>query len=145
MSKAFVSINYWVWVQACSVLSDSLWPPWMVAPQTAFSMECSRQEYWSGLPFPIPNNVLTKLFWRRKIFKANLCVKTSGGEGIPVELFQILKDDYMEVLHSIRQQIWKPHLWLATRLEKGSFHSNPNERQCQRMLKLPHNCIHLTR
>ena len=31
----------------------------------------------------------------------------------------------------------------ATRLEKVSFHSNPKERQCQRMLKLPHNCTHL--
>ena len=30
-------------------------------------------------------------------------------------------------------------------LEKVSFHSNPKEKQCQRMLKLPHNCIHLTR
>ena len=34
---------------------------------------------------------------------------------------------------------------VATGLEKVSFHSNPKERQCQRMLKLPHNCIHLTR
>ena len=34
---------------------------------------------------------------------------------------------------------------VATGLEKLSFHSNPKERQCQRMLKLPHNCTHLTR
>ena len=34
---------------------------------------------------------------------------------------------------------------VATGLEKVSFHSNPKERQCQRMLKLPHNCNHLTR
>ena len=33
--------------------------------------------------------------------------KTSGGDGIPVDLFQILKDDAMKVLHSICQQIWK--------------------------------------
>ena len=33
----------------------------------------------------------------------------------------------------------------GTGLEKVSFHSNPKERQCQRMLKLPHNCTHLTR
>ena len=32
---------------------------------------------------------------------------------------------------------------LATGLDKVSFHSNPKERQCQRMLKLPHNCTHL--
>ena len=33
---------------------------------------------------------------------------------------------------------------VATRLEKVSFHSNPKERQCQRMFKLPHNCTYLT-
>ena len=37
--------------------------------------------------------------------------KASGGDGIPVELFQILKDDAVKVLHSIRQQIWKTHQW----------------------------------
>ena len=38
--------------------------------------------------------------------------KGSGSDGIPVELFQILKDDAMKVLHSIYQQIWKTHQWL---------------------------------
>ena len=37
--------------------------------------------------------------------------KTSGGDGTPVELFQILKDDAVKVLHSIRQQIWKTQQW----------------------------------
>ena len=37
--------------------------------------------------------------------------KASGGYGIPVELFQILKDDAVKVLHSICQQIWKTQLW----------------------------------
>ena len=37
--------------------------------------------------------------------------KVSGGDGIPVELFQILKDDAVEVLHSISQQIWKSQQW----------------------------------
>ena len=37
--------------------------------------------------------------------------KASGGDGIPVELFQILKDDAMEVLHSTCQQIWKTQQW----------------------------------
>ena len=37
--------------------------------------------------------------------------KASGGDGIPVELFQILKDDAVKVLLSIRQQIWKPQQW----------------------------------
>ena len=38
--------------------------------------------------------------------------KASGGDGIPVELIQILKDDAVKVLHSICQQIWKPQQWL---------------------------------
>ena len=37
--------------------------------------------------------------------------KASGGDGLSVELFQILKDDAMKVLHSIRQQIWKTEQW----------------------------------
>ena len=68
--------------------------------------------------------------------------KASGGDGIPMELFQILKDDAVKVLHSICQPIWKTAL--ARGLEKVSFHSNPKERQCQRMLKLLHNSTHLT-
>ena len=38
--------------------------------------------------------------------------KANGGDGIPVELFQILKDDAVKVLHSICQQIWKTQQWL---------------------------------
>ena len=56
--------------------------------------------------------------------------KASRGDGIPVELFQILKDDAMKVLHSICQQFWKIQQW-PQGLEKVSFHSNPKERQCQ--------------
>ena len=37
--------------------------------------------------------------------------KASGGDGIPVELFKILKDDTVKVLHSICQQIWKTQQW----------------------------------
>ena len=70
--------------------------------------------------------------------------KASGGDGIPVELFHILKDDAVKVLHSICQQILENSA-VATGLEKVSFHSTPKERQCQRMLKLLHNCTHLTR
>ena len=68
-------------------------------------------------------------------------IKASGGDGIQVELFQNLKDDAVKVLHSICQQIWKTQRW--TQLEKVRFHSNPKERQCQRMLKLLTNCSNL--
>ena len=54
--------------------------------------------------------------------------KASGGDGIPVELFQILKDNAVKVLHSICQQNWKTAV--VTGLKKLGFHSNPKERQC---------------
>ena len=69
--------------------------------------------------------------------------KASGGDGIPVELFQILEDDAVKVLHNMPANL--ENSAVATGLEKVSFHSNPKERQCPRMLKLPHNCTHLTR
>ena len=61
--------------------------------------------------------------------------KVSGGDGIPVELFQILKDDAVKVLHSMPANL--ENSAVATGPEKVSFHSNPKEGQCQRMFKLP--------
>ena len=49
--------------------------------------------------------------------------KASGGDGIPVELFQILKDDAVKVLHSICQQIWKTHQWPLNWRGQFSFQS----------------------
>ena len=66
--------------------------------------------------------------------------KASGGDGIPVELFQILKDDAVKVLHSICWQIWKTQQWPQ---DWKRIHSNPKERQSQRMCKLLHSCTHL--
>ena len=49
--------------------------------------------------------------------------KASGGDGIPVELFQILKDDAIKVLHSICQQIWKTQQWPQDWKRAVSFQS----------------------
>ena len=49
--------------------------------------------------------------------------KASGGDGIPVELFQNLKDDAVKVLHSICQQIWKTQQWPRTGKSQFSFQS----------------------
>ena len=68
--------------------------------------------------------------------------KASGGDGIPVELLQVLEDDAVKVLHSICQHIWKTQQWLQD--WKRSVFIPTKERQCQRMLKLQHNCTHLT-
>ena len=87
-----------------------------------------------------PDNLECEVKWALGSITTN---KASGGDGIPVELFQILKDDAVKVLNSICQHL--ENTAVATGLEKVSFHSNPKERQCQRMFKLPHNCTHLTR
>ena len=70
--------------------------------------------------------------------------KASGGDGIPVELFQILKDDAVKVLPALNMPANVENSAVATGPEKLSFHSNPKERQCQRTFKLPHSCTHLT-
>ena len=67
--------------------------------------------------------------------------KASGGDGIPVELFKILKCCESAALN---MQANLENSSVATGLEKFSLHSNPKERQCQRMFKLLHNYIHLT-
>ena len=68
--------------------------------------------------------------------------KASGGDGIPVELFQILK--MMRESAALNMPANLENSAVAIGLEKISFHSNPRERQCQRMLKLLHNCTYLT-
>ena len=65
--------------------------------------------------------------------------KASRGDRIPVELFQILKDSAVK---GANMPTNLENSAVATGLEKVSFHSNPKERQCQRMLKLPNNCAH---
>jgi len=57
------------------------------------------------------NGVITHLQPDRMWIQVGLRNKVSGGDGIPVELFQILKDDIVKMLHSICQQIWKTQQW----------------------------------
>ena len=77
--------------------------------------------YWCH----ISRELLIEIIFLNHVFflihSANVCLlinvfsitikETSGGDGIPVELFQILKDDAVKVLHSICQQIWKTQPW----------------------------------
>ena len=55
-----------------------------------------------------PDILESKVKWALGSITMN---KASGGDGIPVELFQILKDDAVKVLHSTCQPIWKTHQW----------------------------------
>ena len=68
--------------------------------------------------------------------------KASGGDGIPVELFQILKDDAVKVLHSICQKIWKTQKWpQATGWKRSVFLQNPkkgNAKECSNYYTIAH-------
>ena len=68
---------------------------WIVAP-------------WCVITHLEPDILEYEVKWALSIAKN----KASGGDGIPVELFQILKNDAVKVLHSICQQIWKTQQWL---------------------------------
>ena len=89
-----------------------------------------------------PDTLECEVKWALESITMN---KASGSDGIPVELFQILKDDAVKVLHSIwKTQQW-PRDWKKSVFIPIPKKGNAKERQCQRMLKLPHNCTHLTR
>ena len=70
--------------------------------------------------------------------------KASGGDGIPAELFQILKDDAVKVLQSICQQIWKTQQWLSD-WKRSVFIPIPKKgkaKECSQSIS--HTCTHLT-
>ena len=68
--------------------------------------------------------------------------KASGDDRIPIELFQILKNDAVKVVHSICQQIWKTQL--RPKIWKSQFSFNHQEGQGLKMFKLPHSWTHST-
>ena len=86
-----------------------------------------------------PDILECKVKWALESITTN---KVSGGDRIPAELIHIPKDDAVKVRHSMTANL--ENSAVATRLEKVSFHSSPQERQCQRLFKLPNNCTHLT-
>ena len=96
----------------------------------------------------IPNGVVTHLEpdilecevkWTLWSISTN---KVSGGDVIPAKLLQILKDDAVNVLDSICQQIWKTSS--GHRTGKWQFSFQFQKGQCQRMFKLLYNCAHFT-
>ena len=122
-------------------LTEAIKKRWQEYTEGLYKKELHNQDNHDGVITYLELDILEcEVKWALESITMN---KASGGDGIPIELFQILKDDAMKVLHSICQQIWKtqqgPQDW-----KRSVFDSNPKERQCQRMLKLPHNCIHLT-
>ena len=80
-------------------------------------------------------------FWKRWEYQttwpASWEICTSGGYGIPVEIFQILKDDAVKVLHSICQQIWKTQQW-----PQDSWTEEPGGLQSMGLQRVGHDWAH---
>ena len=111
---------------------------WQEYTEELYKKDLHDPDIYNGVITHLEPNILEcEVKWALENITMN---KASRGNVIPVELFQILKDDAVKVLHSICQQIWKTQQWPQD-WKKYFF---PKERQCQRMLRLPHNCTHLT-
>ena len=83
-----------------------------------------------------PDILECEVKWAFESFTTN---KAGGGDRIPVELFQIVKDDAVKVLHSICQQIWKTQQWPQD-WKRSVFIPIPKKGNANKMLKLPQNC-----
>ena len=81
-----------------------------------------------------PDIVECEVKWALESITMN---KASGGDGIPVELFQILKDDAVKVLHSICQQIWKTQSW-SQDWKRSVFIPIPKNAQTTAQVHSPH-------
>ena len=86
-----------------------------------------------------PDILDSEVKWALKSMSNN---KANGGDGIPVELFKILKHDTVMMLHSICQASLENSA-VSRGLEKISVHANPKEGQCQRMLQLLTTHLHI--
>ena len=82
---------------------------WQEYTEELYKKDTHDQDHHDGVITDLEPDILEQeVKWALESITAN---KASGGDGIPVELFQILKDDAVKVLHSICQQIWKTQQW----------------------------------
>ena len=115
---------------------------WQEYTEELYKKDLNDQDNHNGVITHLePDMLECEVKWALESITMN---KASEGDGIPVERFQILKDDAVKSA-ALNMPANLENSAVATGLEKVSFHSNPKERQCQRMLKLPHNFTHLTR
>ena len=98
---------------------------WQEYREELYKKDLHDQDNHDGMITHIEPDILEcEVKWALESITTN---KASGGDGITVELFQILKDYALKMLHSLCQQIWRTQRAVATGLEKVSFHSNPKE------------------
>ena len=114
---------------SCSVVSDSFVTPWTVARQAPLSMEFSRQEYWSGLPFPSPENLppaTLDVIWRSVQFSHSVVSDSLQPHGfLSVTNFQSLLK-----LMSIKSVMPSNHLILCLS-SPPAFNLSQHQGLCQ--------------
>ena len=94
---------------------------WQEYTEELYKKDLHNQENHNGVNTHLqPDIVEYEVKWALESITTN---KASGNDGIPVELFQTLKDDAVKVLHSICQQIWKTQQWQRTGKGQFSFQS----------------------
>ena len=109
---------------------------WQEYTEELYKKDLQDQDNHDGVITHLEPDILEcEVIWALGSITTN---KASGGDGIPVELFQILKDDAGES-EALNLPANLENSAVATGLEKVCFHSNHKERQCQRMFKLLHN------
>ena len=109
---------------------------WQEYMEELYKKDLHDQDNHNGVITPLEPDILEcEVKWALGNITTN---KASGGDGIPV-----LKDD-AKVLHPICHKCGKLRSGHGTGKGQFQFHSNPKERQCQRIFKLLHNCTHLT-
>ena len=89
--------------------SEDIKKRWQEYTEELYKKDLNNPDNDDGvITHPEPDILESEVKWALGSITMN---KTSGGDGIPTELFQILKDDAVKVLHSIWQQIWKTQQW----------------------------------
>ena len=81
---------------------------WQEYTDKLYKIDLPNPDNHDGMITHLEPDILCEVKWALESITMN---KVSGGDGIPVEPFQILKDDAVKVLHSIFQQIWKTQQW----------------------------------
>ena len=114
---------------------------WQEYTEELYKKDLQDQDNHDGvITHPEPDILACGVKWALESFTMN---KATGGDGISVELFQILKDDAVKVLDSIYQQIWKTHQWPQDWERSFSFQSQ--RKAMPKMFTLLHNCPGLIR
>jgi len=96
-------------ISSCYSLELCIKKRWQEYTKELYKKDLHDQDNYDGVIAHLESDILEcEVKWALESVTTN---KASGGDGIPVELFQILKDDAVKVLHSICQQIWKTQQW----------------------------------